>query len=47
MKLKINTTEKKTAVLKTPKHNVSSLEEVHCNFNVGPWNILMGYEISI
>ena len=46
MKLKINTTEK-TAVLETPKHNVSSLEGVHWNFKVGPWNIIMGSEINI
>ena len=45
MKLKINTTEK-TAVLETPKPNVWSLEVVHCNFKVRPWNILMGSEIS-
>ena len=44
MKFKINTTEK-TAVLEIPKHNVSSLEVVHCNFKVGPCNILMWSEV--
>jgi hypothetical protein len=45
MKFKINTTEK-TTVLETPKHNVSSLEVVQCNFKVGPCIVLMGSEVS-
>ena len=36
---------KKTAVLEIPKLNVSSLEAVHCNFKVGPCNILMWSEV--
>jgi len=44
MNLKVKATER-TVLTKTPKHNISSLDRVYWNFNVGTWKILMGYEI--